>query len=216
MRKRLWFGLMLVLASVFSVTASAEEQAVQPQVTATPVAENTLSLSDSVDRYMNLLQGLKIEASLDFVYPRLFELFPRDRMLSIMRQMLAENETMQMSIGDVQVKQIGEPRSFSGGSYAVVDYSQELLMKLKGQAAENPEAIKQIRQMFESQYGADAVTFDDASKTFSIHSEKSFLAINDKISKGWKFISRDNDSPEIQRILPPEVAAALKQSPGGE
>ncbi|MBD0332753.1 MAG: hypothetical protein ICV66_08860 [Chitinophagaceae bacterium] len=56
-----------------------------------------------------------------------------------------------------------------------------------------------------SSLGAQNVAYDNATRTIAATIQRQALAINDTISKGWKFIALENNA-QLRQIIPAEIA----------
>lgn len=125
-------------------------------------------------------------------YPKVFELMPKEQMLVMMKQML-NNPQFEISFQDINPDlKISEIKEIKGEKYAMVQYTNSMLMKFNDMDGIDPEMMLNL---FKEQYKDGNVTYDKDSKTFSIRERSKMLAISDEFTNGeWKYLNIDKGS----------------------
>ncbi len=162
--------------------------------------------------YQKLLQESQFEASMQYVHPKLFEVFPKKKMLQVLKTM-ANNPMINSEIMEAEVLETSEVKEVEGSYYATLKYRTRIKMQLvtKGmQPNKKRILLNQMEKAFIEQFGEENVRFDKENDSFILSPVKDAVAISENGASDWKFIPVEkNQKLMMEKILPKEIAAAL-------
>lgn len=163
------------------------------------------SLEQRLDEYMKINDDMNLDKVLDYTYPRLFEIAPREQMEEAMKQGF-DNEVMTMDMDSVKVEKIYPTFEMDNGSYAKVDYSMIMIMNFKEKDA---EMLEMMKSTMAEQYGEGNITIDADKNQMRIHSSSPLVAAKDKYSKDWTFANLRPNDPITPKIFSKELLDKL-------
>jgi len=141
---------------------------------------------------------------LDYTYPKLFKLIPRDQMLEASKGAL-DNELFVVSVDSLSIVKIFPVFVVEEESFAKVKLAMRMKMKFKEAVdtsdADNINQRKQIATMMESQFGEGNVRYDRLSDALIIKQVANHVAIKIKEDHQWYFVNFDEDNPTILNYL---------------
>ena len=127
---------------------------------------------------------------MDYTYPRLFEIVPRDKAVEGMQSMLNGNEQYKMIIMDTPPNFIfGEIKKIEGGYYALIKH--DFKMKMIFNEAMEEDVIQYTISLFKEGMKTDNVTFDAKENSFTIFKQSELIAASDKYTNNvWMFTNK--------------------------
>ncbi len=215
------------LSQVEAPISSAITQFVEKTTALLPQNETVKSLNTALDSYKRVLLSGKIEKSLDYAYPPVFNITPKKSILEELTSI--KNSTNSPQIIDVDQSAELPIKKYSKGFYTTINFTMDMVMDMTPILSENnPQEAEEIqamlespqelakfkrymRQMLKMSMGADTeVMFKDESLVVSVKKQDSHLAINED-NKGWRFIDL---SPipfeQAKGILPDEIIKEMR------
>jgi len=139
-------------------------------------------IKDRLSTYLDYMDNGDYEKSLDFTFPELFTIVPKQQMLAAIK-MAFSMEGMDMSMSDTKILDVSDKLvEEDGKKYTTVNYKTKMKMALSGQMA---AVAGMMQPEFDKQYGADNVDFDESSTTFTINANNKMIAI--KQDGEWYF-----------------------------
>ena len=200
MLKRI-FIIGLVVISLISCQSNKK----QPPA----VAANDPSLESRLNEYMKSNQDLNFERMMDYIYPKLFEIAPKEDMIKAMNSFFDSKE-MKVKMDSIHVTKIHPIFSMGDGQYAKVEYSMVMYMDFSpaenevGDSAQN----KLVEKSMATKYGDENVSLDSAG-VLKIRTGTPMVAVKDKYAKEWSFVSLKDDDPMIHKLFTQEVLDKL-------
>lgn len=190
-----------LLTSLFAISVLAQ----------TPKEE----IKNTFEVYFKTVQEKDNAKTLEYIYPRLFDHFPKDRMLMAMDQMKADTSIL-ITMGNGTVKNISEILEAEGKKYVLIKYAFRMTMVIKKGSDEsededdesNPAA--ETYEMLKETYGDDNVEYDPENNKLDINVTNQMYAIADPKYTGWKFLEKkENMQPILDKLLPKTVLKKL-------
>jgi hypothetical protein len=159
-----------------------------------------------------VVESKDAEKVMNYMYPRFFDLYPRDLMVKTLDSSL-KDPSLEILLIDSKLLDISPLKTADSVTYAKADYSFVMTMKYLI-SDENPppadEVITMTTNIFKEMYGADNVTFDPENKKFRIFAKKEMLALKTPSLKDWKVLGiEENMKSVLKKILPEALMADL-------
>ena len=165
-----------------------------------------------LNEYLKLSEEKNSVKIMDYMYPKFFELFPREVMVQALDKTL-KDPTLDISISNSEILGISPVKTVDSVTYSIVDYS--FVMKLKYlESDENPlpdeDTIDLTKNIFKNMYGEKNVIYDADNYMFTMQVEKKLLALKTPSLKSWKVLGTDaNLKPYMLKIIPKEIVDEL-------
>lgn len=148
-----------------------------------------------------------VDTILDYTYPQLFDLAPREQMQASLEQMFTSEGAPEIFNLDTNVD--GPIQNYNDGVFTTVTASTD--MSMKSPDPENTETNEFMLNMLQEQMGASSsVAFDDENGSFNISRAGKLIAINEGDSE-WKLIDYEQ-ALAVQAttpIIPEDIAEKL-------
>jgi len=190
---KILFLFSLVLFSSVSIAQSKEQK----------------NIKKVVEKVMELNEAGKYKQALDFTYPQLFELVPRELMEEQIDKLFGDNGEMSINMENFEMSEVGEIVNAKTADYAFVPYSFLMTMTYnEGEFTE--EGFGFIKSALQGKFGEENVTMDYEKRSFFIQSNSRMIAIKDHDTKDWKLLQLDESQIEMfKMILPEDIAEAI-------
>ncbi len=174
------------------------------------------ALRNTLDTYFEAVQQKDIATSLDYSYPKLFDIVPKEALEKAMAEMYADT-TVLIEFSDSEIKNISKIKKIKGVKYALVTYGFNMTMTMNEAADEEDEdeglgidLVEFTAEMLKMQHGEENVTTDKENKQIHIKVESTMYAINDPAYDGWKFLDKKESTAKmIKKILPKKALKKL-------
>lgn len=185
---------------------------------------NEAGLKTSLENYKLLQLDGNLKETLDYTYPAIFKVMPKESMLAALEQALNSGMSPKITILEQKPESI---QKFSKGVFAKVPYSMEMSMNMfpsnidkekkeKMEAmTKDPKKLEQFSEfmtkMLKSSLGDDAeVKLNKETLRYEIKKSGLYIAINEN-DTGWKFIdTTPNPMINLEQILPKEISESIK------
>lgn len=165
----------------------------------------------SLEKNANLAHEYTVKANytalMDLTYPKLFELFPKEKMIEMLPQMLS-GDGFSITILDTAPNfAFGEIKKVNGGAYVVIKHDTR--MKMAFTEPMGDDELQEMMPLFKESLGTENITFDRPQNAFYINKRSQMIGAADKLTNNeWRFLN--NDNPELlKKILSPEILKAL-------
>lgn len=157
--------------------------------------------------YMEIVEQKDYQKTMDYLYPKLFDLVPRSLMKEALKQQ-AEDTEMQLEVKNSKIESVSKVLRVEGVKYALVDYSFLMILIIP---EEDKESLNMMKGLFELNYGAENVSLDVEKRAFNINVVSAAYVINDPEYDGWKLLERKKELlPLLEKMLPKKVLKKLK------
>lgn len=175
------------------------------------------ALRADVSEYVEAVQTGDIETTLDYLYPKFFDVAPRELIKGFL-----EKSAEGMSGMKIQNSEIGTitPIIQTDTNYhSLVDYTFEMVMPLdekedKAGEDKNDEAEaddEMIVEMMKAQYGEDNVKYNEDKTALIINISNKMLAIKTSIYPTWTFITfSEGQKAILEKIVPAAILENYK------
>lgn len=163
-------------------------------------AQQDTSLVKRVNEMLKLTQLKDFEKVMEYTYPRLFTIAPRDVLVSTMKNAF-ENDEFTIELDSVKVHTIFPVFVIDDTSYAKVKHTMLMKMKYKKpyDASDNVNKESMVPLM-EQRFGKGKVRFDPIANSLNIFMTPDMVAIKDKTST-WTFVNLNEDNPELLNMI---------------
>lgn len=155
--------------------------------------------------YLETIVNKDFEKSVGYILPEFFEIVPKDQMIQIMEQSF-NNPEMEISLKDPKILNIEDKQHIEDQYYALLSYSNTMIIKFIDEEEESQEFTNAIKQSFDQTFGSENVKYNEESGSFEIYSVKKVCAISEDGKSAWKFLVLEKNQKEIlKRILPQSI-----------
>ncbi len=176
-------------------------------------AQDSVSISQDVDKYFTSLENNDFETFLDYLYPEFFKIMPRNTLKEQLVSSMKGDETMKMSLKNNKVTAIGATKVVKENKYTIVDYSFMMVYQFAqsdedsgGESDEESSVEDFTYESLKLAYGEQNVIFDRVSNKIEVKVSNQMMAIFENGFDTWKFIGYDeNIKPALKKILPKEL-----------
>lgn len=174
---------------------------------------NKADIQKEAQTYYDYMTDMNIDAILDYMYPKVFDMVPKNQMKTGMEQMF-NSPQMKIEFISNEVTSISDEKEVDGVNYAMVYYNSKMRMTFLTEKDKTEEERKAYLDMMQTsmanQFGAENVTVDLATTSVVIDNNASMYAINDAQYDGWKFLGNEkNMAAMINMMIPEDVRTAL-------
>lgn len=180
--------LLFVLSIFFSVNVFSQS--------------SDAALNKRLSEYMSLSKDMNIKELMEYMYPRLFELAPKEQLKEALEKAYNSTE-IEIKLDSLTLGKVEPVSKFSKGSFTKFSYTVKMRMKLL--SAEMEKNTDMILQSFKTSFGEKNVSYDEATKFFWVYQAKSGIAIKDNYSKNiWTMLGLEKDQ-SLNKIVPAEI-----------
>jgi hypothetical protein len=187
--------LTIVFLFVSALAASAQE-----------------SIKTDFQTYTDLLIKKDFDKALGYMNDGLFKIVPKAQLVEIMEQTFNSQE-IEIDMRAIPVlSDFSEAKSIEGLYY--VKFKTKSVMKMKFNSLydslksddEKKTMLESVKQALNTQFGPENVSYDAATRFFTLNSTKPVIASSaDK--KKWKFVTVDSEAqkPMLEKFIPKEL-----------
>ncbi len=166
-------------------------------------------LNRRISQFLQANTEMNFERVLDFTYPKLFTIAPRNEMAKML-QATFNNDEMSITMDSLKTTAVFPVFSLQQGSYAKILYSMKMIMQLKGNG-ETPEKQKEkiglMLTAMQSQYGDKAGT--DSSGHILLDINAVMVAVKDTYTKEWCFVNLKENDPLTSQLFSKDILDKL-------
>jgi hypothetical protein len=172
-------------------------------------AQQDTSLVNRVNEMLKFTQLKDFEKLMEYTYPRLFTIAPREVLITTMKNAF-ETDEFTIELDSVRVQTIFPVFVIDDTSYVKVKHT--MLMKMKYKKPYDPTDSKEsMVSLMEQRFGKGKVRFDPIANSLNIFMIPDMVGIKDKSSK-WTFANLNEDNPEmLSMIFSKKVLDKLKE-----
>ncbi len=198
--KQIW----MVFAVLFMVACKSSDKK------KTGTVEKGGSMEQRLSEFMKATENMELEKSLDYTYPKLFTIAPREQVLQAMRDGF-DNEEVKVKLDSVKVEKVFPFFEEGNGSYAKILYSMVMTMTFATDSAHanSPEKNEQMRSVMAAQYGEENVSMDPATGILRIRQASPMVAAKDEHSNDWTFVNLKEGDPLMNKLFSKEILDKL-------
>lgn len=171
------------------------------------IAQDQDAISKDAGSYFATLKSKDISASIDYLYPKLFDIAPREKVVEALKATL-NDPSIEINFSNMVVSNVSKTVITEDVKYALISYSY--VMAIKPLDAMDKKMEKQLLQSYCDLFGKSNVAYDKESKTYTISMTTSMYAINAPGYNSWKFLENKNGMETIlQKLIPESVIEQL-------
>ncbi len=168
---------------------------------------HTKVLTSEVNNYFDFMTNQNFDGVLDYMYPKVFEMAPREQMKIGMQQMFnAADMKIQFLANDVT--NVTDLKQLNGIDYAAIFYSSKMKMTFltdEEQAEEDKKGFLMfMKATMQTQFGEENVQEELETMSLIIDMNATMFAINDPKYNGWKFLGNDDAMKTLVNTIIPE------------
>lgn len=164
------------------------------------------------ERFITMQQALldkEFEKSLEFTAEELFEIVPKEQLVSVMEATF-NNPKMEIDSDLPKVLDISDVFQVKNKFYAILKITGNQRIRVLGDDNKalglDDRLLYALKLNFEQQYGSENVKFDEKTKFFNVIVNQTIVGISYDGETDWKYLAIDNLKLEIiSKLLPQEV-----------
>jgi hypothetical protein len=136
------------------------------------------------------------------MYPKFFDIFPRQVLADGMKKTFADSN-LTMVFGDVDVVSISKPYEENKIKYAVVNYTNTIELTLS-KSVGTQVVLESMKNTYENAYGAANVKADFNTRTFVIKATNAMFTVNNPAygNQWWLLEKKDELKSSIGDMIP--------------
>ena len=166
------------------------------------------SMEQRVAAFMKLNEEMKFEEIMEYIYPKVFTIEPKEELLKAMKEGFDSDE-VKIDIDSMKVDKIHPVFEMDNASYAKIDFSMQMQMDFTNSqdsaASADTEQSEFMRKTMAAQYGEENVSVDEATGNLIIRVSSIMVAVKEKSDKDWYFVNLKADDPMMTKIFSKEV-----------
>ena len=163
-------------------------------------AQQDTSLMNRANEMLKLTQLKDIEKVMDYTYPKLFTIVPKETLISAMKNAY-DTEEFIIEIDSVKILTIFPVFRINDTSYVKVKHTMLMKMKYKEPYDSTDTESKEFMvSIMEEKFGKGNVRFDPKENSLNISMIPDIVGIKDNSSK-WTFANLDTDNPQMLSML---------------
>lgn len=181
-------------------------------VTMISKAQVDTSLSGRLNTVLKLTQAKDLEKVMDYTYPKLLTIVPRKQLIEAMKNVYETDEFI-TELDSLSIIKVYPVFTSGDGNYAKIKHTMLMKMKYKEPIdTADKEGNEMMLTAMEEGFGKGNVRFDFANNSLNVFMTPVIVAIKDKLSVNWTFVTLNEDNPTMLNMLfSKEVIARLKE-----
>ena len=161
------------------------------------------TIKTDFEKYLLSVQNKKIDDAVDCIYPKFFEIVPKDQMKQML-EVTYNNPQLGFSLNKYKIDSIKSPEKIDGEYFTTVNYTFDVDLKLNSEELKSKKDF--LENGLESKFGSENVKFEPEKQTFHISSNKKAIGISQDGKSNWKFVVMENEyKPYLLKILPEKI-----------
>jgi N12 class adenine-specific DNA methylase len=168
------------------------------------------NLRKEFNTYINLTINQDFEKSMDYVVEDFFEIFPKEQMVSLMKQ-IYNNPSMEIKLEKPTILEVDIIEKINEKYYSILTYSNLMKMKLKSEDENESDEDKKMRiglikvSLFKK-FGAENVDYNEKTDFFEIKVTKKVCSVSKNGNDIWKFVTIEKEQKYIlEKFIPKEI-----------
>ncbi len=158
------------------------------------VAQSQQEVKDLLNEYSEAMTARQWQKSLDYVYPALFDVVPREMMENAISSTFNDTSVVRMGFKEMELLQVSDIYNEESFNYSFADYSMIMTMTLMGEKTD--EEISSFASIMEGQFGEGSVEVD--GKTLFITTSNKMAVIK---KDGENKLYMLEIKPELKEIM---------------
>ncbi len=169
------------------------------------------SLEQRLADFMKVNDEMDFEKVMDYTYPKLFTLAPREQLVKVMKDAFSSEE-VKVELDSLRIDTVFAVFKIGDGSYAKVKYSMNMLMTFnndKDSAATEDGGVDYVLMSIAEKYGSENVSKDLKTGVITIRHTSDMVAVKDEYAIEWCFVNLNKEDPMINKLFSKEVLDKL-------
>ena len=163
-------------------------------------AQQDTSLVSRVNEMLKLTQSKDIEKVMDYTYPKLFTIVPKETLITAMKSAY-DTEEFTMEFDSVKIHTLFPVFVINDTSYVKVKHTMLMKMKYKEPYdTADKESREFMISLMQEKFGKGNVRFDLVANSLNIFMIPDMVGIKTKTSN-WTFANLDDDNPAMLNML---------------
>lgn len=181
--------------------------------TTTKAQTHKTEITNHAETYYTYLTNQNFDGILDYMYPKVFEMAPREQMKAGMQQMF-NSKDMQIDFLSNEVNRVTDTVMVNDIIYAAIFYNSKMKMTFTSEM-DKPEDDQKgfldfMKTTMDTQFGAENVTSNFEDMSLTINMDANMFAIKDPQYRNWKFMGNDDAMKQmVDAIIPETVRTKL-------
>lgn len=149
-------------------------------ITLQTIGQKKEDIAHEVTKMVKATNQSDYEKVMDYTYPVIFDLAPREMLVGIMKESM-DNDMMKISFEDIEINaSVSDLVEINDGFYALVTFPSVMKMTFKTEMPN--EQIDMIKESMKTNMNAESVEFHQASNTIKISMVSQTIAAFDKFT----------------------------------
>jgi hypothetical protein len=166
-------------------------------------AKDSAEMITRLETFMQHNRLMDFDKVLDYTYPKLFTIAPREQVKEAMENAF-NNEEIAITLDSIKVVKIYPIFAASQHRYAKLTYSMIINMRPNG---EDSTDITMFLELMQTQFGEKNVTIDKTGNGINIFQEVDMAAIKDDLSPEWTFVNLKKEDPLMEMLFEKDLIA---------
>lgn len=163
-------------------------------------AQQDTSLVSRVNEMLKLTQSKDIEKVMDYTYPKLFTIVPKETLITAMKSAY-DTEEFTMEFDSVKIHTLFPVFVINDTSYVKVKHTMLMKMQYKEPYdTADKESREFMISLMQEKFGKGNVRFDLVANSLNIFMIPDMVGIKTKTSN-WTFANLDDDNPAMLNML---------------
>ena len=163
-------------------------------------AQQDTSLVSRVNEMLKLTQSKDIEKVMDYTYPKLFTIVPKETLITAMKSAY-DTEEFTMEFDSVKIHTLFPVFVINDTSYVKVKHTMLMKMQYKEPYdTADKESREFMISLMQEKFGKGNVRFDPVANSLNIFMIPDMVGIKTKTSN-WTFANLDDDNPAMLNML---------------
>lgn len=147
-------------------------------------------ITKRLSHYGDVVRSKDIDSLLSFMYPRFFDVFPKDALTDGMKKTFSDT-SMTITFGAVDIQSISDVFVNEKVKFVMVEYS--MVMDI-GFTNNDAATVGMMKTAYSQMYGEKNVSFNDKTNLFTIKANNKMFAIQDEaFGKNWWLIEKKDE-----------------------
>lgn len=190
--KQITLLLALTIASLFAQAQSKDS-----------------ALNRRIAEFMQVSKEKDFDKTMDYIYPRIFEIAPRKVMVEEMTKAFNSTE-MTITMDNLKALKAEAITTAGATQFTRFQYDVSFSIRFNKKDSTEEDMAASYLELLKAQFGKGNVTYSGETDIFQIRSIKYSLAIKDRYSKNiWTFVNQEQ-SKMLRKLLPAALVKKYK------
>jgi len=152
-------------------------------------SQDAASLKANAQKYYDITVKLDYTMMMEMIYPKLFDIVPKETMLTTLKKTFEENEGFKVKLMPVAPNFVfGDIKKIGNQSFSVINH--DTAFKIIWDEPIPAEEIQSYIDSFKATMNTQDVVYDAPNKTMDIKARSKLIAVADETTnKEWKYLT---------------------------